>query len=163
MHSTSSLSQPGKRLPPTLGRTVDEVLAGWKRQRAAHGPSGPESTIAIALGLGTFAWSPTGELERWERGLGRAVPAVERASRREFAELVHALEQGQVEIRTTGTSGPYADRSRNGVVLHQATGRALPHLMPPHDGQEPEQAPGGDRGRCQDGAARRCQGGGSRS
>ena len=39
--------------------------------------------------------------------------------------MLDAIEKGQAEIVSSGTSGRYSDRSGKGQVLHQATGRPL--------------------------------------
>ncbi len=73
---------------------------------------------------GVFQWGSGGQLEKVSRGKGR-VPVVEPASQAEHDDVLDAIEKGQAQIFTSGTSSPYSNRSGAGRVLHQATGSPL--------------------------------------
>lgn len=116
--------QPAQQERPSLGGTVQEVVRNWIAARP-HGDSGAETAFAQVPGMaGVFQWGSGGQLEKVSRGKGR-VPVVEPASQAEHDDVLDAIEKGQAQIFTSGTSSPYSNRSGAGRVLHQATGSPL--------------------------------------
>lgn len=108
-------------IAPSLGGSVREVWIAWKQLQEGCGPSGRRVPVGRIVGMGEFAWSADGKLQRIVGPM-----QMKDVTASEENEVADALAKGQLQIVLRGTWGVYADRRSDTEVVHQATGRSLP-------------------------------------
>lgn len=107
---------------PSFGDTPEAIWGGWRAAVRELGPLGWRHPYGYDACQGLeFFFGPYGDLRVSVRAHG-VLPGYRPATESEIRALDEAVRQGHVQIYLRGTASPYADRSADRRVLHQATG-----------------------------------------
>lgn len=94
-------------IAPSLGGSVREVWIAWKQLQEGCGPSGRRVPVGRIVGMGEFAWSADGKLQRIVGPM-----QMKDVTASEENEVADALAKGQLQIVLRGTWAftPIGDR-----------------------------------------------------